>query len=65
MEHQMIAAQVKVQVALQRVQEALKSERGEIGSWLILAAALAIAAGLAGAGLATWIGEKAESITSQ
>ena len=65
MEDKTIAAQVKIQVALHRVQEQMKSERGEIGSWLILAAALAIAAGLAGAGLATWIGEKAESITSQ
>lgn len=65
MEQAMLAPQVKAQIAVQNAADHIKSDRGEIGSWLILAAALAIAAGLAGAGLAAWIGTKASSITSQ
>lgn len=42
----------------------LSDERGEIGSWLILAAGLAIAAAAAGAALNGWIDTRVTDITS-
>ncbi len=46
------------------VSEKASEERGEIGSWLILAAGLAIAAGAAVALLGPWLGTKVTAITS-
>lgn len=39
-------------------------DRGEIGSWMILAAGLATAAVAAAAALSGWLGTKAAAITS-
>ncbi len=41
-----------------------RDERGEIGSWMILAAGLAVAAAAAVALLGPWFDEKANDITS-
>lgn len=44
---------------------AVEDEEGEIGSWLILAAGLAIAAGAAVAALTPWLQGKVTDITGQ
>ncbi len=49
---------------VRNVQDRVTDERGEIGSWLILAAGLAIAAGAAVALLGPWLGTKVTDITS-
>lgn len=52
------------QMLAQRLQAKMADERGEIGSWLILAAGLAIAAGLAVVALGPWIAGKVTDITN-
>lgn len=46
-----------------RVAGVTSDERGEIGSWMILAAGLAVAAVAAVAVLGPWFGQKTTSIT--
>lgn len=68
----MQASLIRGGIAIQNGREAvsdfvaarLSDERGEIGSWLILAAGLAIAAGAAVALLGPWLGTKVTNITS-
>lgn len=47
-----------------RLETAMRGDRGEIGSWMILAAGLAAAAVAALALLTPWFGEKATDITN-
>lgn len=55
---------VKYQIAKDRLVRNLSDDRGELGSWLILAAGLAIAAGAAISQLSGWFGEKTDQIIS-
>lgn len=61
-------AGVRYQLTRMTVQERLSAaggdERGEIGSWLIVAAGLAIAAAAAVGPLGDWIGERVLEITN-
>lgn len=50
--------------ARDRADEMVHDERGELGSWLILAAGLAIAAGAAVGTLSGWFDGKVSDITS-
>lgn len=43
----------------------LKQDEGEVGSWVLVAALLAIAALAAGQDIAEWIGNNVTQITSQ
>lgn len=47
-----------------RLDQAVRNESGELGSWMILAAALAAAAVAVAALLGPWLIEKANSITA-
>ena len=60
-----VLAVARIRAAMaQRTEELRADQRGEVGSWLILAAALAIAAAAVGGSLSGWIGEKGAEITS-
>jgi len=48
----------------ERLEEMVEDEQGELGSWLILAAGLAIAAGAAVGTLSGWFSDKVDAITS-
>lgn len=69
MHNAQLKAAVHYQVTKARIQELVerfvKDERGELGSWLILAAGLAIAAAAAVAALSPWFQGKVTNITSQ
>lgn len=48
----------------QRIDDAVRDERGEIGSYMILAAGVALAAGAAVAILTPWFSQKATEIVA-
>jgi len=68
----MLQQQVSAMLAVARVKGAIAQrteryrtdQRGEVGSWLILAAALAAAAAAVGGVLDGWISDKGGEITS-
>lgn len=63
-----IRAGVRVMIARQRATEAVRTamrdERGEIGSWLVLAAGLAVLAGAAVAAIGPWVTNHIQAITA-
>ena len=59
-----MALQDRREATAEFVSSKLGDERGEIGSWLILAAGLAIAAAAAGVALDNWIDGRVTDITS-
>lgn len=64
-----LKAMIRYQAAKGEVDELAhrfsNEERGEMGSWMILAAGLALAAATAVGLLATWFGQKTTAITSK
>ena len=68
MQELQLKAGVRYQLAKGRagdlVGRLISEERGEIGSWLILAAGLAVAAGAAVGLLGPWLNTKVTTITS-
>jgi hypothetical protein len=68
MQELQLRAGVRYQLTKERAGEAvgrvMSEERGEIGSWLILAAGLAVAAGAAVGLLGPWLNTKVTTITS-
>ncbi len=64
MQKQLVRGFVVGRNALDGVQTRLRNDEGEIGSWLILAAGLAIAAAAAVVALGPWLAGKVTAITS-
>ena len=63
-QHRALAQYHQAQMKAQDLAEEMRDdERGELGSWLILAAGLAIAAGAAVTALAPWFTGKVSAIT--
>jgi len=63
-QHQALASYHRAKMNTQDRFEAIRDdEQGELGSWLILAAGLAIAAGAAVGTLSGWFGDKVTAIT--
>jgi hypothetical protein len=62
-----IRAGVRMTIARQRIaqatKDAVRDERGEIGSWLVLAAGLAVLAGATVAVLGPWVTNHVNAIT--
>ena len=62
-QHQTLARYHRAKMETQdRLEDMCEDEQGELGSWLILAAGLALAAGAAVGLLDTWFGEKVDAI---
>lgn len=59
-----IRGQLATEDAKDLARRLASEDRGEIGSWMILAAGLAAAAVTAAAALTTWLGNKTTAITS-
>lgn len=59
-----LQAAVRYQVMKQRVLERVRNEEGEVGSWVLIAAFLAIAAVAAGTAISGWISTNTGRITS-
>ncbi len=58
-----LRAAVRFQVLRHRALERVRNEDGEVGSWVLIAAFLAIAAVAAGTAISGWIGENTGRIT--
>lgn len=64
MSNETLRAAVRFQVLRHRVLERIRNEDGEVGSWVLIAAFLAIAAVAAGTAISGWIGTNTGRITS-
>ncbi len=61
----MVRGQLAAEDGRDLVRKLMSEERGEMGSWMILAAGLAAAALTAVTALTTWFGKKTTAITSK